>query len=225
MRSLYSKELVTRSAGLGWRCASWRIMKSVMCFLIIVVWPFAFAQVPAVPDVSGLVSGRRAPALPVAVLQPAPFEFRGIRIGDEKRKAERKFLSWKTPSRSSNPGLCGSDGINRIETCTDVLDTGEYVNMTMLDRRVAQIYVSTDSRTHGNTYNSYVLAMMEKYGSPDKLEPRPGRNGLVNEFAGDNLRWSKNGQYIEAHRIERSVTIGSDSLDAKMDELEKGQHI
>jgi hypothetical protein len=33
--------------------------------------------------------------------------------------------------------------------------------MTMLDRRVAQIYVSTDSRTHGNTYNSYVLAMME----------------------------------------------------------------
>jgi hypothetical protein len=199
-------------------------MKSVMCFLIIVVWPFAFAQVPAVPDLSGLVSGRKALALPVAVSQPAPFEFRGIRIGDGIKEAERKFLSWKKPSRSSNPGLCGSDGINRIETCTDVLDTGEYVNMTMLDRRVAQIYVSTDSRTHGNTYISYVLAMMEKYGSPDKPETRPSRNG-VNEFPGDNLRWSKNGQYIEANGIERSVTVGSDSLDAKVDELKKGQHI
>jgi hypothetical protein len=199
-------------------------MKSVMCFLIIVVWPFAFAQVPAVPDVSGMVSDRKAPALPVAVLQLVPFELRGIRIGDGIKEAERKFLSWKIPSRSSNPGLCGSDGINRIETCTDVLDTGEYVNMTMLDGRVAQIYVSTDSRTHGSTYNSYVLAMMEKYGSPDKLEARPSRNG-VNDSPGDNLRWSKNGQYIEANGIERSVTVGSDSLDAKMDELKKGQHI
>jgi hypothetical protein len=27
------------------------------------------------------------------------------------------------------------------------LDTGEYVNVTMLHRRVAQIYVSTDTRT------------------------------------------------------------------------------
>jgi len=27
------------------------------------------------------------------------------------------------------------------------------VNMTMLDQRVAQIYVSTDRRTQGNTYN------------------------------------------------------------------------
>jgi hypothetical protein len=200
-------------------------MKSVMCFLIIVVWSFAFAQVPAVPDVSDMVLGRKAPALPVAVLQPVPFELGGIRIGDEIKEAERKFLSWKIPSRSSNPGLCGSDGINRIETCTDVLDTGEYVNMTMLDGRVAQIYVSTDSRTRGNTYKSYVLAMTEKYGSPDKLGTRPGRNGLVNEFPGDTLCWSKNGQYIEANEIERSVTIGSDSLDAKMDELEKGQHI
>jgi len=97
--------------------------------------------------------------------------------------------------------------------------------MTMLDGKVAQIYVSTDSRTRGNTYKSYVLAMTEKYGRPDKLEARPSRNGLVNEFPGDNLRWSKNGQYIEANGMERSVTIGSDSLDAKMDELEKGQHI
>jgi hypothetical protein len=111
-------------------------MKSVMCLLIAVVSLFAFAQVPAVPDASGLVSGRKAPAFPVAVLQPAPIEFRGIRIGDEIKEAERRFLSWKIPSLSSKPGLCGSDGINRIETCTDVLDTGEYVNITMLDRRV-----------------------------------------------------------------------------------------
>ena len=64
--------------------------------------------------------------------------------------------------------------------------------------------------------------MIEKYGSPNKLETRPSRNGLVNEFPGDHLRGSKNGQYIEANEIERSVTIGSDSLDAEMDELEKG---
>jgi hypothetical protein len=200
-------------------------MKSVMCFLTIVVSLFAFAQLPAVPDVSGLVSGRKAPAFPVVVLQPAPFEFRGIRIGDEIKEAERRFLSWKLPSLSSKPGLCGSDGINRIESCTDVLDTGEYVNMTMLDQKVAQIYVSTDSRTQGNTYNSYVLALAREYGSPDKLEIRPNRNGLVNEFPGDKLRWSKNGQYIKANGIERSVTIGSETLDAEMDALEKGQPI
>jgi len=200
-------------------------MKSVMCFLTIVVSLFAFAQLPAVPDVSGLVSGRKAPAFTVAVLQPAPFEFRGIRIGDEIKEAERRFLSWKLPSLSSKPGLCGSDGINRIETCTDVLDTGEYVNMTMLDQKVAQIYVSTDSRTQGNTYNSYVLALAREHGSPDKLEIRPNRNGLVNEFPGDKLRWSKNSQYIKANGIERSVTIGSETLDAEMDALEKGQPI
>jgi hypothetical protein len=195
-------------------------MKSVMCLLITVVSLFAFAQVPAVPDAPGLVSGRKTPAFPVAVLQPAPFEFRGIRIGDEIKEAERRFLSWKIPSLSSKPGLCGSDGINRIETCTDVLDTGEYMNITMLDRRVAQIYVSTDSRTHGNTYNSYVLALAKEYGSPDKLETRPSGNGLVNEFPGDKLRWSKNDQYIKASRIERSVTIGSEALDAEIDALE-----
>ena len=170
-------------------------------------------------------SGRKAPAFPIAVLQPAPFEFRGIRIGDEIKEAERRFLSWKLPSLSSKPGLCGSDGINRIETCTDVLDTGEYVNMTMLDQKVAQIYVSTDSRTQGNTYNSYVLALAREYGSPDKLEIRPNSNGLVNEFPGDKLRWSKNGQYIKANGIERSVTIRSETLDAEMDALEKGQPI
>src|SRR5947209_11973337 len=59
-------------------------------------------------------------ALPIS-----PFEFCGIRIGDEMKEAERKFLALKIPSLSSKPGLCGSDGINRIETCTDVLDTGD----------------------------------------------------------------------------------------------------
>ena len=172
-------------------------MKPVMCLLIIVVSLFAFAQVSAVPNASGLVAGRKALTFAVAVLQPAPFEFRGIRIGDEIKEAERRFLSWKIPSLSSKPGLCGSDGMNRIETCTDVLDSGEYVNM----------------------------ALAREYGSPDKLEIRPNRNGLVNEFPGDKLRWSKNGQYIKANGIERSVTIGSETLDAEMDALEKGQPI
>ena len=200
-------------------------MKSVVYLLIIVVSPFAFAQVPAVPDASGLVSSRKAPAFPVVVLQPAPFEFRGIRIGDEIKEAERRFLSWKIPSRSSKPGLCGSDGINRMETCTDILDTGEYVNITMLDQRVAQIYLSTDSRTQGNSYGSYVLALAKEYGSPDKPETGQNRNGLVNEFPGDRLRWLRDGQYIKASAIEHAITIGSESLDAEMDALEKGQHI
>jgi hypothetical protein len=119
-------------------------MKSVMCFLTIVVSLFAFAQVPAVPDVSGLVSGRKAPAFPVAVLQPAPFEFRGFGSVMKSRKPKRTFLSWKIPSLSSKPGLCGSDGINRIETCTDVLDTGEYVNITIPacegDKQVGRVF-------------------------------------------------------------------------------------
>jgi hypothetical protein len=99
------------------------------------------------------------------------------------------------------------------------------VNITILDQRVAQIYVSTDSRTQGNTYNSYVLALARKYGSPDKLETRPNRNSLLNEFPGDKLRWSKSDQYIETSGIEHCITIGSVSLDAEIDELEKGQQI
>jgi hypothetical protein len=97
--------------------------------------------------------------------------------------------------------------------------------MTMLDQKVAQIYVSTDSRTQGNTYNSYVLALAKEYGSPDKLETRPNRNGLVNGSPEDKLRWSKNDQYIKASRTEHCITIGNESLDAEMDELEKGQQI
>jgi hypothetical protein len=196
-------------------------MKYVMYLSIFVVSLFAFAQVPAVPDASGLQSSRKAPAFPLAVLQPTPFEFRGIRIGDEIKEAERKFLSWKIPSLSSKPGLCSSDGIERIETCTNVLNTGEYVNMTMLDQRVAQIYVSTDSRTEGNTYDSYLLALAKEYGSPDNLETKTNRNDLGQEIAGQRLRWSKDGQYIKTSAVERAITIGSESLDVEIDELEK----
>jgi hypothetical protein len=195
-------------------------MKYVV-YLIIVVSLFAFAQVPGVPDASGLQSSRKAPAYPLAVLQPAPFEFRGIRIGDEIKEAERKFLSWKIPSLSSKPGLCSSDGIKRIETCTNVLNTGEYVNMTMLDRRVAQIYVSTDNRTQGNSYDRYLVGLAKEYGSPDNLRTRQNRNVLVPKIPGQGLRWSKDGQYITASGTERAITIGSESLDVEIDELEK----
>jgi hypothetical protein len=159
----------------------------------------AFAQIPAAPEASGLPSSRRAPDFLVSTMPPAliphpAFEFRGIRIGDEMKQAEQKFLALKVLSLSSKPGLCGSDGINRIETCTDVLDTGEYVNMTMLDRRVAQIYVS-DRRTQGDTYHSYVLALGTKYGSPDKRETKYYHNGVETGSSGEHLQWSNGDQY------------------------------
>jgi hypothetical protein len=155
---------------------------------------------------------------PVVVLQPVPFEFRGIRIGDEFKEAERRFLSWKIPSRSSKPGVCGSDGINRIETCTDVLDTGEHVNITILDQRVAQIYVSTDGRTQGNTYKSYVLALATKYGNPDKRETKYYRNGVETGSSGERLRWLNGDQYMDGSEIEPAITIGSKALDAEIAE-------
>jgi hypothetical protein len=195
-------------------------MKCLLCFLIVVASLFAFAQVPVVPYASGLGSGRQAPVFPLVVLQPIPFEFRGIRIGDEMKEAERKFLAWKIPSLSSKPGLCSSDGIARIETCTDVLDTGEYVNMTMLDQRVAQVYVSTDSRSEGNTYDSYVLALTTKYGRPDKHETKYYRNGVETGSSGEHLRWLNGDQYVEGSEIERAITIGSRALDAKIAEKE-----
>jgi hypothetical protein len=183
-----------------------------------------FAQIPAAPDASGFPSGRNAfdfPTAPPPALIPRPvFEFRGIRIGDEMKEAERKFLALKVPSVSSKPGLCGSDGFNRIETCTDVLDTGEYVSMTMLDRRVAQIYVSMDGCTKGNTYNSYVEALGTKYGRPDKLETRYYRNGVETGSSGEHLRWLNGDQYMESSEIERAIAIGSKALDAKIDEEE-----
>jgi len=185
-----------------------------------------FAQIPAATDASGFSSGRKAPNFPLTAVPPAliphpAFEFRGIRIGDEMKEAERKFLALKIPSLSSKPGLCGSDGINRIETCTDVLDTGEYVNMTMLDRRVAQIYVSTDSRTHGNSYNSYVLALATKYGSPDKRETKYYRNGVETGSSGEHLWWLNGDQYMEGSEIEHAITIGSVGLDAEIAEKER----
>jgi hypothetical protein len=184
-----------------------------------------FAQISAAPDVSGFPLDRKIPDLPLTALPPAliprpVFEFRGIRIGDEGMEAKRKFLALKVPSLSSKPGLCGSDGISRIETCTDVLDTGEYVNMTMLDRRVAQIYVSTDRRTEGNTYNSYVLAMGTKYGRPDKLETKYYRNGVESGSSGEHFRWLNGDQYMEGSNAQRTITIGTRSLDAKIDKQE-----
>ena len=194
--------------------------------LIVALSLSVFAQIPAAPDASGFPSGRKAPAFLLTALPPAliprpVFEFRGIRIGDERKEAERKFLALKVPSLSSKPGLCGSDGINRIETCTDVLDTGEYVNMTMLDQRVRQIYVSTDRRTQGNTYNSYVLALGTKYGRPDKLETKYYRNGVETGSSGEHLRWLNGDQYMEGSEIDRAITIGSTALDAEI--AEKGR--
>jgi hypothetical protein len=184
-----------------------------------------FGQIPAAPDASGFPFGRKTPDLPLTSLPPAPtprpaFEFRGIRIGDDMREAERTFLALKVPSLSSKPGLCGSDGIKRIETCTDVLDTGEYVNMTMLDRRVAQIYVSTGRRTQGNTYNTYVVALGAKYGRPDKLETKYYRNGVETGSSGERLRWLNGAQYMEGSEAERAITIGSKALDAEIAEQE-----
>jgi hypothetical protein len=177
-----------------------------------------FAQIPAAPDASGLPSGRKAPDFPLLAMLPAlishpAFEFRGIRIGDGMKEAEREFLALKAPSRFSKPGLCGSDGISRMETCTDVLDTGEYVNMTMLDQRVAQIYVSTDGRTQGNTYGSYVLALTTKYGSPDKRETKYYHNGVETGSSGEHLRWLNGDQYMEGSESERAIIIGSRALD------------
>ena len=153
----------------------------------------------------------------------APYEFRGIRIGDQMKEAKQKFLSWKIPSLPFKPGLCGSDGIYRVETCTDVLETGQYVNMTILDRRVAQIYVSTDSRTGGDSYDRYVLTLAKKYGRPDRVAIRQNRSGFANEFLAEQPRWSRGDQYIKARSDEHSFTIGSESLDMEIEKLEKTQ--
>jgi hypothetical protein len=193
----------------------------VRCALIVAFSLSVFAQIPAVPHASGVRSRRTAPDFPLTALPPAfiprpVFEFRGIRIGAEMKEAERKFLSLKVTSLSSKPGLCGSDGIHRIATCTDVLDTGEYVNITILDRRVAQIYVSTDRRTQGNTYENYVLGLGTKYGEPDRLETRYYRNAIETGSSGEHLRWLNKDQYMEGSESERSITIGSRALDAEI---------
>jgi hypothetical protein len=198
------------------------------CALIVAFSLPLFAQIPAVPDGSGVRLRRTAPdfpltALPLALIPRPVFEFRGIRIGAEMKEAEGKFLSLKVPSLSSKSGLCGSDGIHRIETCTDVLDTGEYVNLTMLDDRVAQIYVSTDHRTKGNNYDSYVVALSTKYGKPERLETRYYRNGVETGSSGERLRWLNDDQYMEGSESESSITIGSRALDAEIARL--GPHL
>jgi hypothetical protein len=200
----------------------------VRCALIVAFSLSVFAQIPAAPDASGIRLRRTAPdfpltALPLALIPRPVFEFRGIRIGAEMKEAEGKFLSLKVPSLSSKSGLCGSDGIHRIETCTDVLDTGEYVNLTMLDERVAQIYVSTDHRTKGNNYDSYVVALSTKYGEPERLETRYYRNGVETGSSGERLRWLNDDQYMEGSESESSITIGSRALDAEIARL--GPHL
>jgi hypothetical protein len=183
------------------------------------VLPLTQAQVAQLP-----LTTRSVPLLESRALPPsAPYEFRGIRIGDPMKEAKQKFLSWKIPSLPFKPGLCGSDGIYRMETCTDVLETGQYVNMTILDHKVAQIYVSTDSRTGGNTYDGYMLTLAQKYGKPDNVDIGQNRSGLANELSGEELRWSRGEQYIKASRDEHAFTIGSESLDVEMDKLEKTQ--
>src|SRR4029077_13621162 len=181
------------------------------------ILPLTQAEVAQLP-----LTIHSVPPLEWVTMPPAaPFEFRGIRLGDEMNEAKQKFLSWKIPSLPFKPGLCGSDGIYRMETCTDVLETGQYVNMTILDQKVAQIYVSTDSRTGGNTYDGYVLTLAEKYGTPDRVAFGQNRSHLAKEFSGEKLRWSRGDQYIKASRDERAFTIGSESLDVEMDKLEK----
>jgi hypothetical protein len=180
----------------------------------------AVAQIPGALDPLGF-SGRKASDLSLAVLPPRltpppPFEFRGIRIGDGLKGAEQRFPALKTPSFSTKPGLCGSDATSRIETCTDVLESGEYVNMTMLDRRVAQIYVATGPGKEGKTYDSFVLALTAKYGKPDKREIKYYRNGVQTGSSGERLRWSSADQYMEGSEIERAITIGSRALDGEI---------
>jgi hypothetical protein len=193
--------------------------------LILVLSLAVFAQIPPAPDTSGFPSARKAHDFPLTAVPPAfiscpPFEFRGIRIGDEMKDAERKFLALKTPSPHSNPGLCGPDGIDRIETCTDVLGTGEYVNLTIFDKKVAQIYVS-DHRTESNAYNGFLLALATKYGSPERSETRYYRNGRETGSSGEQVRWSNGNQYMQGSEIERAITIGSAVLDAQIAEAER----
>ena len=183
------------------------------------VLPLTQAQVAQLPLTTRSVPRLESWALPPSV----PYEFRGIRIGDQMKEAKQKFLSWKIPSLPFKPGLCGSDGIYRMETCTDVLETGQYVNMTILDHQVAQIYVSTDSRTGGNMYDGYMLTLAQKYGKPDRVDIGQNRSGLASEFSGERLRWSKGGQYIKTSRDEHEFTIGSEVLDEEIDKLEKTQ--
>ena len=94
--------------------------------------------------------------------------------------------------------------------------------MTMLDRRVTQIYMSTGRRTRGNTYNSVVLSLSAKYGSPRQTRNQVllQCNGVETGSSGELLRWLNGDQYMEGSEIERSISIGSRALDATIDEQE-----
>src|SRR5437762_14358393 len=71
------------------------------------VLPLTQAQVGYLP-----LTTRSVPLLAPAALPPSvPYEFRGIRIGDQMKEAKKKFLSWKIPSLTFKPGLCGSVGL------------------------------------------------------------------------------------------------------------------
>jgi hypothetical protein len=63
--------------------------------LIVALSLSVFAQISAAPDASGLPLRRKT--FPPALITRPVFEFRGIRIGDEMKGAERKFLALKTP--------------------------------------------------------------------------------------------------------------------------------
>ena len=92
-----------------------------------------------------------------------------------------------------------------------------------MDRRVAQIYVSTDRRIQGKIYQDYVLALGSKYGEPDRLETRYYRNGVETGSSGEHLRWLNKDQYMEGSQSERSITIGSRALDAEIARI--GPHL
>jgi hypothetical protein len=94
--------------------ASYSLQTVLRAALILGLSLTVFAQIPTVSDAGRFRSGGKAPASPLSVLSPAviahpPFEFRGIRIGDEMKEAERKFLALKVPSLSAAPmALVGS---------------------------------------------------------------------------------------------------------------------
>ncbi len=82
--------------------------------------------------------------------------------------------------------------------------------------------------THKSRPSSYSVELHSQTGSAQiwlrnhavtVLEQN--RNGLVNEFPGEKPRSSKGDQYMKASGIEHAITIGRESLDAEMDELEK----
>src|SRR5438876_800895 len=81
--------------------------------------------------------------------------------------------------------------------------------------------LSTDRRTEGNSYNSYLRALATKYGSPDKRETKYYRNGVETGSSGEHLWWLNGDQYMEGSEIEHAITIGSLGLDAEIAQKER----